>query len=226
MKNFITAVVVAVLASANVFAQDTITFLSGRTVTGRIKSASEEGISISNKFLFMNFNRQFFKDELYSMNIENHVTVFYKPDLTSDNSLTDFQMRSYIKGFQDGRKNYHAPMTTVGGFVSGITGGIFGFWGLAIPSVYVFVSGIKTPEVDINHEHNYVSAVSANNTNSYGLKSYKTGLFEETTPVIDLNYFETGYQTAAKDKKIKNAIKGGILGFAMFVAASYVIVTR
>ena len=39
-------------------------------------------------------------------------------------------------------------------------------------------------------------------------------------------YYKYGYETAAKDKKIKNAIRGSIVGFVALVVTSYIMVAK
>jgi len=161
------------------------------------------------------------------MSVQGHKTLLYTRDSANGNLFNTEQMSYFIKGLQEGREHYHAPFATLGGFVSGVTGGFFGFWGMTIPTTYVFITGIKTPKINMPLQVSE-NLLSENEPAlpEYGLKYNTTSEFEQTDADIYAPYYNYGYKAAAKDKKIKNAIKGGVIGFIAFVATSYVMISR
>ena len=211
----------------NAFSQDTLVFLSGKTINGNITSTNNVGISITTKGLLFKNNRHFFKDELFLMSIEGHRTILYSTDTSTGNVFSTDQMNYYIKGIQEGKEHYHAPFATLGGLATGVTGGVFGFWGMTIPTTYVFITGIKNPKINmpLQVSENLITEQQYSFP-EYGLKYNEAKESKVTKEDLYEPYYNFGYQTAAKDKKIKNAIKGGIIGFIAFVATSYMMVLK
>jgi hypothetical protein len=227
MKILHVLIVVLTLSSFKGVSQDTVVFLSGKTISGNITSANKSGISITTKGLLFKNSRQFYKDELFSMSIDNHKSILYSPDSTNGIEFNVLQMSYYIKGLQYGKKHYHAPFATIGGFTSGVTGGLLGFWGITIPTVYVLLTGIKTPKVKSSFENiENILPAKEENPGTYGLKYNTPTTIENNEKAQYVSYYNSGYQTAAKDKKIKNAIKGGIIGFVALIASSYLLIIR
>lgn len=231
MKTIIVIIAMIVMGTSNTFSQDSLLLLSGKIYTGQISENSTTFIRIWKDKSITNSSKLIYKDEIYSFVKNGQTTVLYNPDSNNGLVFNKSEMLSFIKGLQDGKKQYHSPFSTIGGFVAGATGGVFGFWGTTIPSTYVFIAGIKTPKVNISFpvEEN-LDLIEAKNDKTidvgYGLMK-KQGT--EITPSENQKYYQCykyGYETSAKDKKIKNAIKGSIIGFITFVATSYIVIHK
>lgn len=228
MKISILIITGLLMISLKSYSQDTLLFLSGKTVVGNITSTTNLGISITIPGKLFKNTRRYYKDELFFMSNQGHRTILYSKDTSNENNFDIKQMSYFIKGIQEGKEHYHAPFATLGGIATGLTGGIFGFWGTTIPTTYVFITGIKTPKINMPI-HNITKEIIHENLPKipeYGLKYDARPILEQSEEDIYAPYYNYGYQTAAKDKKIKNAIKGGIIGFIAFVAASYIMVSH
>ena len=212
--------------TGSLYSQDTITLLDGKTITGNIIMKSDTGVVISSHGLFSIRQKRVYNDEIFSLNNGSSESIMYKQDSSDINSFNVTQMSSFIDGLKDGRKNYHAPMATIGGFVAGATGGVLGFWGLFIPSTYVFIAGTKTPKLKTVPVFYKKLDFIAKNTDpkKYGLAFNSKEVDETNSSDSYYNCYKNGYQEAAKDKKVKNAIVGSILGVVTFIAGSYMIV--
>jgi len=224
MRTIIGVVIILFFIKNNVLSQDTLTLLNGKPVIGNITSTNDIGISITCKGLLFKSQKVFYKDEIYSMKKGQKETILYSENQVEGNLFNSEQMKYFINGLKDGRKNYHAPLATIGGLATGLAGGVFGFWGITIPSTYVLITGLKTPHLKLDdipiEEPVYADG---SNTQGYGLKFHSQ---IETKQNEDKNStcYTYGWETAAKDKKIKNALRGSIIGFFALVATSYLLV--
>ncbi len=228
MKTTITGLLLAAVFHFNTYSQDTLVLLSGKTITGEITFAKEKEISIISKGFLSDKEYSFYKDELFSVSRGFTKTVLYAQDITGENKFSVEQMEAYINGLNDGRKYYHTPVTTIAGFVTGATGGFFGFWGMTIPAAYVFAAGIKTPELETPFliPVNVKVIAEAPEAKQYGLSFTTIDNYKSTDEESIIPYYKYGYETAAKDKKIKNAIFGSVAGFVALAVTSYILVAR
>jgi len=227
MKTKILILTMFVLVISNAFSQDTLLLLSGKIYAGQISENSKNFIRIWNDKSFINSSKLIYKDEIYSFVKNNKTTVLYKPDSNNGLVFNNAEMLSFIKGLQDGKKQYHAPLSTVGGFVAGATGGVFGFWGTVIPSTYIFIAGIKTPTISMVFPTKENMAFIENPYKEvYGLQNTIKPEITPTEEQIYYPYYQYGYEISAKDKKIKNAVKGSIIGFVAFIATSYLVIHK
>ena len=202
--------------------------LDGKIITGEITFTKENEILIESNRRLINKELSFYKDEVFSVSRGNEKSILYIQDTCTGKMFSVNEMAGFIEGLQDGRKNYHAPFATIGGFVTGVTGGFFGFWGMTIPTTYVFIVGIKTPKLNLKRHSELPERINivAQEVNQYGLKNT---VVEKDITVYEesiVPYYKYGYETAAKDKKIKNAICGSIVGFVTLVVTSYFLVAR
>ena len=175
------------------FSQDTLLLLNGKVLNGKIFAMDDETI------YFNTFGKKKLnvidRDEIFSVKRKNGFNLmYYKQDTAIGNDFTVGQMRKYILGEQQAMKFYKSPLSTTGGIVSGIAGIVFlDFWGLPVPALYTIIVSSKKPKIK---------------------KKYLIN-----TDLINNQYFVNGYQSYAKHKKAKNAIKGGIIGLAASVGA-------
>ncbi|MFH0867007.1 MAG: hypothetical protein V1904_12495 [Bacteroidota bacterium] len=203
MMKFITLISILLLAvfSSEIRAQDTINLLSGKQIFA--KSIYEEPNSSVLKYdiSFHGKDKQSSVDllNIYSVNYANKTKkIFYRQDSAIGFELSAKQMEYFMLGERDALKNHKTPWITVGGFVVGaVVTHYVQFWGLLTPVVYATAFGIFTPK--IHSSPNFGSNITG-----------------------DYNYME-GYKYTATRKKVKNALLGTILGFAVYSITSYAI---
>ncbi len=212
---------------SNTFSQDTLLLLSGKMYSGKITNVSSSFIKIKIEGLRLNSSKLIYNDELFSYVKDSNNTILYEVDSSNGRVFNTLEMEYFIKGIQAGKKEYHAPFATFGGFTAGVTGGVFGFWGTLIPSSFVFITGLKTPKVKTSSLDEEKIVLPENHNNlSYGLKYTSPKEMEPTNDQIYYSFYEYGYKISAKDKKIKNSIKGSVLGVITFLAATFIFVHR
>lgn len=227
MKTKILTIAMFVLGISTAFSQDTLLLLSGKSYSGEITEISKTYIRIWVDKSFINSSKLIYNDEIFSFVNNNETTVLYKPDSSYEINFSELEMSFFIKGLQDGKKQYHAPFATIGGFAAGATGGAFGFWGTVIPSSYVIIAGIKKPKINNPFPTSGTLAIiKSSKEEGYGLKNNPKQEIMANNNEIYFPYYQSGYEASAKDKKIKNAVKGSIIGFIAFIATSVLIIHK
>ncbi len=227
MKTKIFTTIICVFCINFSFSQDTLLLLTGKMYSGQITEISNNYIRVRAEGFRINKSKLIYKDELFSYFKNNYNNIIYTPDSINEAAFNTLEMEYFIKGIQAGKKQYHAPFATLGGFTAGVTGGVFGFWGALIPSSYILITGIKTPKAETNFYNTNNIQIPGNNTNlNYGLKYTSTMEVSSTDNQKYSSFYESGYRTSAKDKKIKNSIKGSVLGIITCVAATLIFVHR
>lgn len=116
--------------------------------------------------------------------------VIYDPDTTFEGDPTVDQVRRYIKGEQYAMLNYHAPWTKFESEVVGLGAGIFTFYG----PIVVFANSVVLTRFNVN-------------------KIPPTTLIEPE--VFNSKEFRTGYEKHVRNKKIKDSLIFGTIGFAI-----------
>lgn len=107
------------------------------------------------------------------------------------------EMRNYIKGRIDGRKQ-NASWSTVGGLAAGLTGSVLGaFYGPIIPAVYVTIVSTRRPRIDFNN---------VSDPTLMGNEAY-----------------EDGYTKSAKRKKVRNVVISSVGSLAVGVVTLQLI---
>ncbi len=227
MKKFLSIVLVLFVSASLAYSQnkDKVVLYNGKTVSCSIKDISQDDIfvTINDKKFFR--NKKIHKVNVFSYTHNNNTNILYRQDSSAGDFYSIVQMQYYIKGYSKAKENYHAPLATAGGLLTGITGGMLGFWGTAIPTGFVLSSGIKTPAYndsivcnkDVAYLHEYIFHTG------YGLQKDKTKISDIDDDVVYFPQYQEGYRDGAKDKKIKNAMKGSIIGFIGFVVTASII---
>jgi hypothetical protein len=116
---------------------------------------------------------------------------------TPDSTITDLnvpQMKDYVKGEQDCRKYYKPKLATIGGLIVGGCAGYLGvFYGPVLPAIYATIVTASPPPDVANKPY-----------------ADKT--------LINNDYYAYGFETMGRKKKLKNAILGGGISFAVSVS--------
>ncbi|MFH2096602.1 MAG: hypothetical protein ABIJ16_12910 [Bacteroidota bacterium] len=217
--------VLVIVFSANMFlnAQDTILLLNGRIWNGKISRVTADKIFVDcpNRIAFK--TKRIFREDIFSLTHKDKTIVYYRKDEDAGYSLSQEQMSFYIKGVTDARRDFHAPLATLGGFASGLTGGCFGFWGAFIPTSFVFACGIKKPELAYNYTMPGVPGEFLAQSNNGGM-IFNGSITEAGTNEYFFSCYKEGFEATAKEKKIKNSIKGTVAGFVGCVVLSFFII--
>ncbi|NVO02678.1 MAG: hypothetical protein HXX09_08215 [Bacteroidetes bacterium] len=177
------------------FSQDTILLLNGEKYAVKIIKISNDSLTFVSPGKDGGKERQIEKIDVFSLISANgNEIVTYRQDTNAGNNFSVEQMRNYIYGEQDARRNYHAPMMTVMGVISGVGGFVgLGFYGLMVPPLTTALFSIKSPRI-------------------------KTKCVSKPE-LIKNDYYMTGYQSVAIRKKVKNGLIGGIVSFAVSAVA-------
>jgi hypothetical protein len=185
-------------------AQDTLTLISGKMYPN-ISIVQEDGHFLRFKKSGSNRVKSLDIPAIFSIHNGSKETVYYRQDTMSGSYLTIDKMRLFVQGEQAAIKYYHAPVSTIGGFLVGFAAGtgfmnnVPTFYCLPAPFIYTLAISIKSPRYRKQQE-----------INAY------------------LRYedeFLSGYKTTAKSRKVKNGLFGGLLGFAAGLGTAFIIST-
>ncbi|HBS88961.1 MAG: hypothetical protein A2W91_05910 [Bacteroidetes bacterium GWF2_38_335] len=210
--------------------QDTLLLMNGKIICGEVKKTDNKAVYYCKTEGRMRIKKIDVED-LFSISYnDTKKDYFYKRDTSYGYYLQTDEMYVYLMGQNYAHENFKAPLNTFAGVLFGVTGGVVGFWGMTIPATYIFLAGSKDPHFVYNTEmlsliNTRYYAEITNIENETGM-SYKA-INEQTpvkTPIVLDPLFQEGYNYTAKDKKVKNSIKGGVIGFISLVAASYLII--
>ena len=115
--------------------------------------------------------------------------VVFQRDTLDPLEFTEEEMRLFIKGEQDASRLYHNNWNKVGGFTAGVASSYFGFYGLVGPFLYTTLFGAFTPNVE---------------------------KIEGVDPeLIKIPEYREGFEKKARDRKIRNGLISGFIGFAV-----------
>ena len=114
--------------------------------------------------------------------------VIFQRDTLDPLEFTVDEMRLFIKGEQDADRLYHNNLNKVGAFAAGVVSSYFGFYGVIGPPLYASFFGAFTPKVE-------------------KIKGIDTEL-------IKIPEYREGFEKKARDRKIRNMLISGFIGFA------------
>ena len=123
--------------------------------------------------------------------------VIFQRDTLDPLEFTEEEMRKFIKGEQDAARLYHNNWNKVGGFTAGVASSYFGFYGLVGPFLYTSLFGAFTPKVE------KIAGVDPE--------------------LIKMPEYREGFERKARDRKIRNGLVSGFIGFAIGSIAFTVI---
>lgn len=177
------------IAAFELCAQDSIIYYNGKSFTGKISGYNNSSTVFSLEMQKKNRIKLKTVDKANVFAVFYHDSsgkILYEPDITIEDDLTIAEMESFIAGQHLARYRYHAPWATACGVVSGLGGVYLGFWGFAVPAVYVGV----------------VTAVP--------VKPVKKKYFPADR--VNDEAFIEGFKYQAKRKKMVNSLIGGGIG--------------
>ena len=132
-------------------AQDTITFLSGKTLIGTVEETDDVSTQI---FISKNGKSKLkIKETLTIFSIqyaEGGLDTIYNQNFEQDLSLTRSEMYLFILGEQDARAHFKPYLNAVGGLIFGAGFGYLlhdGFYVAGVPLIYTVGSGLTNVKV-------------------------------------------------------------------------------
>lgn len=128
-------------------------------------------------------------DRVFSIRyIDGTERVIFQRDTLDPLEFTEEEMRLFIKGEQDATLLYHNNVNKVAAFVVGFGASYLGFYGIPAPFVYSTVVGAFTPNVK---------------------------KIEGVDPeLIKIPEYREGFEKKVRDRKIRNGLISGFVGFA------------
>ena len=128
-------------------------------------------------------------DRVFSLRyMDGTERVIFRRDTLDPLDFTEEEMRMFIKGEQDGGRLYHNTWNHITGFSAGGLSSFFGFYGLVGPFLYSTVYSSFTPNV-------------------HKIKGVDPEL-------IKIPEYREGFEKKARDRKIRNTLVSGFVGFA------------
>ncbi|MFA6401767.1 MAG: hypothetical protein WCX31_09110 [Salinivirgaceae bacterium] len=194
----------------NIFQIKTIWLLNGKRINSMnfvLDSIDEYNPRVS-YFNSKGKEKHFFTDEVYSFQgkVANEV-ILYHPQQEIGETFSKVEMKDYLIGLSDAKTYRPSPLLMIGSFSSGVLGALVPSpevklgestmpvpIGILIPTAYIGLSGVLSPNVDKLKNKTPIS----NPTDSYLM----------------------GYQEGVKKKIIKNSLLSAGIGFV----AGFIIV--
>jgi hypothetical protein len=160
---------------------------------GKMKEIGEYNLEKKDFVIYKNKKGKFKSIERFDVfsiiDQSKNEQIIYLPDSVDNESFTVAEMRAFVQGEYDAHQNFKSPLTTIGG--AGISGG-----------AAVFISPIYSPLIPAV----YCGVIGATKTSEKKIiipKEYENN-----------DHYLLGYKKATKQKRVKNAIFGSLIGLA------------
>jgi hypothetical protein len=185
MRNIL--IVFFLLAFIGLKAQDTIVFMSGKILP--VKNITLSGYTIAYRTIEKDKLKKISPENVFSIQYADGTErVIFTPDPSDSLEYTVPQMRMFIKGEQDASLYYKNHVNKAAAFIIGGGASLFAIYGLVVPAAYATVVGAFSP----------------------GMHRMKVS---DTMLLNDQDYRE-GYKSKVRNRKIRNSLISGFLGFA------------
>jgi len=181
-----------VFQSFQLMSQDIVTFMDGKIIIGEVLEANPSYVDIQvekgNEKVKI---KSFAGYRVFKINYKDGKEEFiYEQDVELGNEMTTHMVGKYIEGLNEAKNEWKIPWVTIGGFATGYVGAGFDpFYGPIAPTLFAISIGFSSPG--------------------------RNKLIVTNEADIGNDYFVRGYQQQVRHKKIKNAVKGGVLGFGL-----------
>jgi len=183
--------------ACSAYSQDTLFLISGRIIPVKSVELKEHSIVYSKMTEKPKFKRMD-PERVFSIKYaDGHERVIFRQDTLDPLDFTEQQMRMFMKGEQDATIYYKNNINKGAAFVIGAGSAILGIWGLAGPPLYSTIVGSFSP----NMMKQKVSDPA----------------------LINVTEYCEGYERKVRDRKIRNALVGGLGGFIIGVV-SYTLI--
>ncbi len=204
MKNIF--LLLLIFLSYSGLSQDTAVFVSGDKLAlmDYYQDTTDKNVFIlkTMKGKYKSIN----KEEIFSfVKKTGGEEIIFEPFEANDANFTIENMRIYIKGEQEARKNSHTLLATVSGFLVGVTSPILLS---TVGTSSLFYSPLPVAAT------NFVVGLTIPTEKSVVQKFPQMG---------KNNFFVEGYRTTARSKRLNNSIKSGLIGLGIGVVSSFIL---
>jgi hypothetical protein len=176
-----------IILCLHVKAQDKILLIDGRVIT--VKNLSLSGYKIAYRTVNKNKLKKIDTERVFSIQYaDGSEKVVFTPNLQDSLDYTVPQMRMFVKGEQDATRYYKNNLNKGIAFTIGVGASLFAIYGLVAPPLYSTVIGAFSP-------------------NMGKMKVSDSSLLN------DQDYLE-GYKSKVRNRKIRNSLLSGFIGFA------------
>ena len=166
-------------------AQDTLLLINGHKMV--VKSVDLKDYTIAYRTLGKNRLRTIDPYRVFSIvYADGTERVIYERDSLDPVDFSVEQMRMFIRGEQDADRYYKNTTNKVAAFLIGGGASYFTIYGLVIPPLYATIIGSFSPRIE----------------------KYQTDI-----NLLNVSEYREGYERKARDRKIRNALIGGMAGF-------------
>lgn len=194
------------ILTAHCFSQDTAIFVSGDKVA--LMSYQQDSLN-QNIYILKTMKGKYKSinsEEIFSfVKKTGGEEIIFEPFEVDDANFTIENMRIYIKGEQEARKNSPAFLATVSGFLVGVASPILLS---TVGTSSLFYSPIPVAAT------NFVVGLTVPTEKS---------VVREYPQMGKNNFFVEGYRTTARSKRLNNSIKGGLIGLGIGVVSSFIL---
>ena len=188
---FLLSIILLNLVFTSAIAQDTLLLLNGKQRLIRDFQYNNDKTSLIFNTLKGKQKGVDLNDIFSVIDSTNHEHIFYSPD-TIEFLLETEQMRSYMLGERDARQQYKPRWAFISGFAAGVVSPVLGRYALVLPVSYgITTSFIPKPQTYLN-------------THNIG---------------VNKPHYSLGYKDIIKQKRLRNSLLGGALGFAISAVA-------
>ncbi len=203
MKNLILFFLIVLSYSG--ISQDTAIFVSGDKLAlmNYQKDSIDQNIFIiktmKGKYRVVN------KEEIFSfLRKAGGEEIIFEPFEAEDINFTVENMRIYIQGEQAARKNSGTGLATLSGFIIGVASPILLS---SLGTSYLFYSPLPIAMVNFTIGMTIPSKKSV-------IRKY---------PDIHNEFFVEGYRYTARNKRLNNSIKSGLIGLGVGIISSFIL---
>lgn len=202
MKNFVLYFCVTffliIFSLKEAVSQDRIVFLDGESIDCKILGYSDSLTSSERVIRRKPREETHLNEEIFALYFgDTSEVVIYKPNPERNMTFTVEQMRQYVAGAAYAHENYTAFLLTTGAFVSGVGGGMLGFYGLLLPAAYNITAGAVRP--------------------------FPKQSKNEDLPLLDNEFFILGYQNVAQRKKVRQMLLSSVVGLVAVYTYTFIL---
>ncbi len=155
---------ISIFVASTVIAQDTLTFLDGKTRIGKVLNSTVLITKIEVTKKKNTKLKEFESSEIFKINYASGVSdTLYVRNAEKEFFLTIEEMHFFILGEQDAIQNYHPRVSAIGGL---IFGGVFGYvlndgaYVAGVPLIYTIGSAVSPVKIN-NLSNRSVSILSS-----------------------------------------------------------------
>jgi hypothetical protein len=177
-------------------AQDKILLLNGRIL--EVKNVALSGFKIAYRTQDKNRLRKVDTERVFAIQYDDGTEkIVYTPNAADTFEYTVPQMRMFVKGEHDASIYYKNTLNKEAAFLVGAASSLLAIYGLVGPPIYSTIIGSSSPDMDN---------------------------VEVSDPALRLDPdYREGYKSKVRNRKIRNSLIFGFLGFAAGAVTTSII---